>query len=91
MQSQSFRLILKLFILLGKLKSHSFLKTQEYSYLAIFEKPMIQIHDKTIFSGEFKSMTKAPWFKPMAILSMELKSMTKADDLNPWQFIYQEA
>ena len=40
-------------------------KAQEYLYLAIFEKLMIQIHGKTILLIEFKSMIKAhdlnPW------------------------------
>ena len=44
---------------------HILFKAQEYLCLAIFEKPMIQIHGKTILSMEFKSMTKAhdlnPW------------------------------
>ena len=31
-------------------------KAQEYLCLAIFEKPMIQVHGKTILSMEFKSM-----------------------------------
>ena len=34
-------------------------KTQEYLCLAIFEKPMIQVHGKTILSMEFKSIIKA--------------------------------
>ena len=34
-------------------------KTQEYLCLAIFEKPMIQIHGKTILPMEFKSIIKA--------------------------------
>ena len=34
-------------------------KAQEYLCLAIFEKPMIQVHGKTILSMEFKSMIKA--------------------------------
>ena len=41
------------------------IKAQEYLYLVIFEKPMIQVHGKTILSMEFKSMIKAhdlnPW------------------------------
>ena len=41
------------------------MKAQEYLYLAIFEKPMIQDHGKTILSMEFKSIIKAhnlnPW------------------------------
>ena len=40
-------------------------KTQEYLCLVIFEKPMIQVHGKTILSMEFKSIIKAhdlnPW------------------------------
>ena len=44
---------------------HILFKAQEYLYLAIFEKPMIQVHGKTILSIEFKSMIKAhdlnPW------------------------------
>ena len=35
---------------------HILLKAQEYLYLAIFKKPMIQVHGKTILSMEFKSM-----------------------------------
>ena len=38
---------------------HIIFKTQEYLYLAIFEKPMIQVHGKTILSMKFKSMIKA--------------------------------
>ena len=34
-------------------------KTQEYLYLVIFEKPMIQTHGKIILSIEFKSIIKA--------------------------------
>ena len=41
-------------------------KAQEYSCLATFEKPMIQVHDKTILSMEFKSIIKVhdsnPWW-----------------------------
>ena len=33
-------------------------KTQEYLCLTIFEKPMIQVHGKTILSMEFKSIIK---------------------------------
>ena len=33
-------------------------KAQEYLYSAIFEKPMIQVHGKTILSMEFKSIIK---------------------------------
>ena len=44
---------------------HILFKAQEYLCLAIFEKPMIQVHGKTILSMEFKSMIKAhdlnPW------------------------------
>ena len=44
---------------------HTLFKAQEYLCLAIFEKPMIQVHGKTILSMEFKSMIKAhdlnPW------------------------------
>ena len=40
-------------------------KAQEYLCLTIFEKPMIQVHGKTILSMEFKSIIKAydsnPW------------------------------
>ena len=40
-------------------------KAQEYLCLTIFEKPMIQVHGKTILSIEFKSIIKAhdsnPW------------------------------
>ena len=40
-------------------------KAQEYLCLTIFEKPMIQVHGKTILSVEFKSIIKAhdssPW------------------------------
>ena len=38
---------------------HILFKVQEYLCLAIFEKPMIQVHGKTILSMEFKSMIKA--------------------------------
>ena len=38
---------------------HIIFKAQEYLCLAIFEKPMIQVNDKTILSMEFKSMIKA--------------------------------
>ena len=38
---------------------HILFKAQEYLCLAIFEKPMIQVHGKTILSIEFKSMIKA--------------------------------
>ena len=38
---------------------HILFKTQEYLCLTIFEKPMIQVHGKTILSMEFKSMIKA--------------------------------
>ena len=38
---------------------HILFKAQEYLYLAIFEKPMIQVHGKTILSMEFKSIIKA--------------------------------
>ena len=38
---------------------HILFKAQEYLCLAIFEKPMIQVHGKTILSMEFKSMIKA--------------------------------
>ena len=46
--------------------THSIIfKTQEYLCLAIFEKPMIQVHDKIILSMGFKSIIKAhdlnPW------------------------------
>ena len=44
---------------------HILFKAQEYLCLAIFEKPMIQVHGKTILSMEFKSMIKThnlnPW------------------------------
>ena len=44
---------------------HILFKTQEYLYLAIFEKSMIQVHGKIILSMEFKSMIKThvlnPW------------------------------
>ena len=44
---------------------HILFKTQEYLCLTIFEKPMIQVHDKTILSMKFKFMIKAhdlnPW------------------------------
>ena len=40
--------------------THSIIfKAQEYLYLAIFEKPMIQVQGKTILSMEFKSIIKA--------------------------------
>ena len=37
---------------------HILFKAQEYLCLAIFEKPVIQVHGKTILSIEFKSMIK---------------------------------
>ena len=44
---------------------HILFKAQEYLCLAIFEKPVIQVHGKTILSIEFKSMIKThdlnPW------------------------------
>ena len=39
-------------------------KAQEYLCLTIFEEPMIQTHDKTILSIEFKSMIKAHGLNP---------------------------
>ena len=40
-------------------------KAQEYLYLSIFEKLMIQVHGKTILTMKFKSIIKAhdlnPW------------------------------
>ena len=39
-------------------------KAQEYVCLAIFEKPMIQVHGKTILSMEFKSIIKAHGLNP---------------------------
>ena len=38
---------------------HILFKAQEYLYLAILKKPMIQVHSKTILLMEFKSMIKA--------------------------------
>ena len=35
-------------------------QAQEYLCLAIFEKPMIQVHGKIILSMEFKSIIKSP-------------------------------
>ena len=44
---------------------HILFKTQEYLCLTIFEKPMIQVHSKTILSMKFKFIIKAhdlnPW------------------------------
>ena len=37
---------------------HILFKAQEYLYLAILKKPMIQVHSKTILLMEFKSMIK---------------------------------
>ena len=55
-------------------------KTQEYLCLAIFEKPMIRVHGKTILSMEFKSIIKAhdlnPWqfIHPSPILIGNIKA-----------------
>ena len=60
------RLILfKYHLFTFKYTHHILFKAQEYLCLAIFEKPMIQVHGKTILSMEFKSIIKAhdsnPW------------------------------
>ena len=43
---------------------HILFKAQEYLCLTIFEKPMIQVHGKTILSMKFKSMIKAHDLNP---------------------------
>ena len=44
-------------------------KAQEYLYLTIFEKLMIQVYSKTILSNGIQIHNQSPWFKPMAIHS----------------------
>ena len=72
--SHTWRLLRYFFLHLILFKYHLFtfkythpilFKTQEYLCLTIFEKPMIQVHGKTILSMEFKSIIKVhdsnPW------------------------------
>ena len=62
-------------------------KAQEYLYLAIFEKPMIQIYGKTILSMEFQIHNQSPRFKLMAIyLSKTQFTLAISKPNSPWQY-----
>ena len=47
---------------------HILFKAQQYLCLVIFEKPIIQVHGKTILLMEFKSMIKAHDLNPWQII-----------------------
>ena len=66
--------------------THSILfKAQEYLCLAIFEKPMIQVHGKTILY-RIQIHNQSPWFKPMAIyLSKSQFSLAILKPNSHWQ------
>ena len=62
-------------------------KAQEYLYLAIFEKPMIQVHGKTILSMEFKSIIKAHDLNPWQFIYPKAQfSLAKSKPNSHWQY-----
>ena len=68
--------------------THSILfKVQEYLCLAIFEKLIIQVHDKTILSIKFKSVIKTYGLN-LWRFQRNSNPASKAHDSISWQIIY---
>ena len=60
---------------------HILFKAQEYLCLAIFEKPVIQVHGKTILLMKFKTMIKTHDLNPWQFIYS--KSNSHWQDQNP--------